>query len=248
MTELQQLTKDQFYNRLSWQSESFYSTVYSALENTLFSDPSLDEEDLSEFLEMLDEETAEKIKEASLHTHDEDNIPKIILSENKNADFLNAVTEDGEGYKIVLIESDTELSGNLFIEEYVVLIITGNIKAENIIVNGSLYCSGNLSCNVLFGASSNDNETYVDGNILSKLVAENGHYTVSKGNIHTDYLMSFHNEIEGRSGRFIKNISCETDHEALILNPEILDKNGYFDEDSFLNFIDVHAVEILFRE
>ncbi|AZA76684.1 hypothetical protein EG347_03695 [Chryseobacterium sp. G0186] len=247
MKELQQLTKDQLYNRLSGQSESFYSTVYSALENTLFSDQSLDEEDLSEFLEMLDKETAEKIKEAALHTHDEDDTPKIILSENKNTDFLNVITEDGEGYTIILIEGDIELSGNLFIEDYVVLVILGNIKAENIIVNGSLYCSGSLSCNVLFGASSNDHETYVDGNISSLLVAENGQYTVAKGSIYADYLMSFHNEIEGKSGRFIQKISCETDHEAIILNPKILDKNGYFDEHSFLNFIDKNPVDALFK-
>ncbi|MGU3375697.1 hypothetical protein [Chryseobacterium sp. M5A1_1a] len=247
MNELQQLTKDQLYSKLKNRSENFNSTVCTALENTLFEDRSLNEEDLSEFLQMLDEETAEKIKEASTQVNDEDDDPKIILAENKGLNSLDITTENGEGYKIVLIEHDIHLSGNLFIEEYIVLIVAGNIKAENIIVNGSLYCSGNLSCNVLFGASSNDNETHVERNISSVLIAENGHYTVAKGNIHSKYLISFHNQIEAKSGRVIENSSLERADDIEILNTEIIDKNGHFDEDSFLNLINIHPVETLFK-
>ncbi len=248
MNELQQLTKDQLYNKLKNRSENFNATVCTALENTLFDEHSLSDEDLSEFLQMLDEETVEKIKEASTEVNDEEDYPNIVLAESKSiTTSLDVTTQNGEGYKIVLIEHDINLSGNLFIEEYIVLIITGNIKAKNIIVNGSLYCSGNVTCNVLFGASSNDNETHIERNISSVLIAENGHYTVAKGNIHSKYLISFHNEIEGKSGRFIENPSLEVADDIKQLNPEMIDEDGYFDEDAFLNLINIHPVETLFK-
>ena len=248
MNELQQLTKDQLYNKLENRSENFNATVCTALENSLFDEHTLNDDDLSEFLQMLDEETAEKIKEASTQVNDEDDSPNIVLAESKGVTTsLDVTTKNGEGYKIVLIEHDINLSGNLFIEEYVVLIITGNIKAKNIIVNGSLYCSGNITCNVLFGASSNDNETHVERNISSVLIAENGHYTVAKGNIHSKYLVSFHNEIEGKSGRFIENSTLENADDIEILSPEMIDEHGHFDEDSFLNLINNHPIEALFK-
>lgn len=245
MKELYQLTKDQLYSLLIHQSEHFYSIVSAALEFNLFGDPSLDEEDFSEFLEMLDPETAEKIKAASLQEGDEEP-PAIVLAENKNSTSLDIITADGEGYKVVVFDQDIELSGNLFIEDYIVLIVIGNIKANHIIINGSLYCSGNLSCNVLFGASGNDNETYVEGNISSILIAENGHYTAAEGNIHSQYLISLYNEIEGKSGRNIEKIILDGSDESEILCPEILDQNGYFDEGAFLNFISNNPPDAIF--
>ncbi|MET3036412.1 hypothetical protein ABXT08_09940 [Chryseobacterium sp. NRRL B-14859] len=245
MKKLESLTKDQLYTRIKNTSEKLYPAVYSTLENTFFNETLLDEDSLSDFLEMLDEETAEKIKESSFHI--DDDVPEIWLIENESKNSLDLLVEEGEGYKIILIENDIHLSGNLFIEEYVVLIVTGNIQAANIIVNGSLYCAGNLSCNVLFGASSNDNETVIGGSILVTLVAENGHYTVAKGNIYSKYLISFHNEIEGNTGKFIENISIERPEETIALNPEILDQEGYFDEELFLHFITYNKTELLFR-
>lgn len=247
MKELQQLTKDQLYTRIKNQSENFHSTVSSALDFTLFGDHSLDDEDLSEFIEMLDEETAEKIKAASLDSNNDGDTPTIILAENEEPNTLDLTTEDGEGYKIILSEQDIDLSEDLFVEDYVVLIVIGNIQAKNIIVNGCLYCSGNISCNILFGASGNDNETYSNGNITSSLIAENGHYTVAEGSIHSKYLVSLHNVIEGKTGRFIENISLDGSHEAEFLHPELIDKNGYFDEESFLNFISNNPVDAIFK-
>ena len=247
MKELQQLTKDQLYTRLKNHSESFYSTVSSTLDFTFFEDHSLEEEDLSEFIELLDEEIAEKIKAASLDSNNDDDTPTIILAENEEPNTFDLTTEDGEGYKIILSEQDIDLSEDLFVEDYVVLIVIGNIQAKNIIVNGCLYCSGNISCNILFGASGNDNETYSNGNITSSLIAENGHYTVAEGSIHSTYLISLHNVIEGKTGRFIENISLDGSHEAEFLHPELIDENGYFDEESFLNFISNHAVDTVFK-
>lgn len=246
MKKSQQLTKDQLYTQLKNQSENFYSTVTSALDFTLFNDQSLDEEDLSEFLEMLDQETAEKIKAASSQS-DEDEVPAIILAEDKDLTSLDLVTEDGEGYKVILFDQDINLSGDLFVEDYIVLIVLGNIQAKNIIVNGSLYCSGNISCNILFGASGNDHETYTEGNISSILIAENGQYTVAGGNIHSQYLISLHNEIEGKSGRYIEKIILDGSNEAEVLKPEILDENGYFDEGSFLHFISNNPADSVFK-
>ncbi|WP_185290555.1 hypothetical protein [Chryseobacterium lactis] len=247
MKELQKLTKEQLYEKLKEKSENFYSTVHAALENNFFDIPALDEESLSEFLEMLDEETAEKIKEASLSINNNDDAPEILLINNESHTALDLTTEDGEGYTIILIENDIHLSGDLFIEDYVVLIVAGNIKAENIIVNGSLYCSGSLSCNVLFGASSNDNETRIEGSIIASLVAENGHYTAAEGNLYSKYLISFHNEIEGKTGKFIENSGLERASEIELLNPVIIDKDGYFDEEAFLHSITIFPVETLFK-
>lgn len=244
MKELQQLTKDQLYTYLNKQSENFHKTVSSTLDFSLFGDQTLDEEDLSEFLEILDIETVQKIKEAST---DEDELPKIILAENKNSESLDLTTGDEEGFKVILFDQDIVLSGDLFVEEYIFLIVSGNIQAKNIIVNGSLYCSGNLTCEVLFGASGNDHETYSDGNITTSLIAENGQYTVAQGSIHSKYLISLHNVIEGKSGRYIEKITLDGSNEAEFLNPAILEENGYFDEKSFLNFITNHPPDSVFK-
>lgn len=246
MKELQKLTKDQLYKRLKEKSDNLYTIAHEALENNFFNESSLDEESLAEFLEMLDDETAEKIKDASLHINNEDDAPEIVLIENENNTSLELITEENEGYKIIFIEGDIHLSKTLFVEDYIVLIATGNIHAENIIINGSLYCAGNVTCKVLFGASGNDNETYIGGSIMTSLIAENGHYTVAEGNIYSRYLISFHNEIIGKTGKFIENISLEKPSEIGLLNPEILDEDGYFDEDSFLNFIDTNPSDALF--
>ncbi|NIF05059.1 hypothetical protein F3J23_06350 [Chryseobacterium sp. Tr-659] len=248
MKQLQTLTKDQLYKRIKEKSEKLYTITHEALENNFFNESSLDEESLAEFLEMLDDETAEKIKEASLHINNEDSAPEIVLIENKNNTSLEIFTEEGEGYKIILIEEDIHLSGNLFVEDYIILIITGSIFAENIIVNGSLYCSGMVSSKVLFGASGNDNETYIGGSIMTSLIAENGHYTVAEGNIYSRYLISFHNEIIGKTGKFIENITLEKPSEIGLLNSSILDQDGYFDEDAFLNFINDNTPDTLFNK
>lgn len=245
MKELQSLTKDQLYSHLKNYSENFYSVVSSALDYSLFGDQSLDEEDLSEFLEILDQETVEKIKAASLES-DENDIPAITFAEQEDMISLDLVTKDG-GYKVILFDQDIDLSGNLFVEDYVVLIVIGNIKAKNIIVNGSLYCSGNLSCTILFGASGNDHETYTEGNISSILIDENGQYTVAEGSIHSKYLISLHNVIEAKAGRIIENITLDGSNESEVLCPEILDENGYFEEESFLNFISNHPPDSVFK-
>ncbi|PWN61184.1 hypothetical protein [Chryseobacterium viscerum] len=246
MKELQKLTKKQLYNKIREKSENLYTITHEMLESNFFNESSLDEESLAEFLEMLDDETAEKIKEASLHINNENDTPEIVLIENESDRSLELITQEGEGYKIILIEEDIHLSEKLFVEDYIVLIATGNIQAENIIVNGSLYCAGNVTCKVLFGASGNDNETYIGGSIMSSLIAENGHYTVAEGNIYSRYLISFHNEIMGKTGKFIENISFEKPSESGLLNPAILDEDGYFDEDSFLNFIKSNTPDALF--
>ncbi|MCE4064769.1 hypothetical protein LXM63_06635 [Chryseobacterium gleum] len=246
MKELQKLTKDQLYNRIKEKSENLYNITREALENNFFNESTLDEENLAEFLEMLDDEIAEKIKEASLQTNHENDVPEIVLTESENNTSLELITKEGEGYKIVLIESDLHLSGKLYVEDYIVLIVTGNIQAEHIIINGSLYCSGTITAKVLFGASGNDNETYTGGSIMTALIAENGHYTVAEGNIYSRYLISFHNEITGKTGKFIENISLEKPSEMVLLNPAILDQDGYFDEDAFLSFIENSAPDHLF--
>ncbi|WP_312285596.1 polymer-forming cytoskeletal protein [Chryseobacterium gleum] len=246
MKELQKLTKDQLYNRIKEKSENLYHITREALENNFFNESTLDEESLAEFLEMLDDEIAEKIKEASLQTNHENDVPEIVLTESENNTSLELITKEGEGYKIVLIEGDLHLSGKLYVEDYIVLIVTGNIEAENIIINGSLYCSGTITARVLFGASGNDNETYTGGSIMTALIAENGHYTVAEGNIYSRYLISFHNEITGKTGKFIENISLEKPSEMVLLNPAILDQDGYFDEDAFLSFIENSAPDHLF--
>lgn len=248
MKELQKLTKDQLYKKLKEKSENLYSIAHEALENNFFNESYLDEESLTEFLEMLDDETAEKIKEASLHINNEDDAPEIVLIQNENDNSLELITEEGEGYKIILIEGDLHLFKKLFVEDYIVLIVTGNIQAENIIINGSLYCSGNVTSKVLFGSSGNDNETYIGGSIMTSLIAENGHYTVAEGNIYSRYLISFHNEITGKTGKFIENISLEKPSEIELLNPAILDQDGYFDEEAFLSFIDNNATDALFNK
>lgn len=247
MIELQKLTKDQLYNKLKEKSENLYSIAHEALENNFFNESGIDEESLAEFLEMLDDETAEKLKDASLYINNEYDGPEIVLVQNESNISLELVTSEDEGYKIILIEGDLHLSDKLFVEDFIVLIVTGNIQAENMIINGSLYCSGNVTSKVFFGASGNDNETYIGGSIITSLIAENGHYTVAEGNIYSRYLISLHNEIIGKTGKFIENISLEKLSEIDLLNPAILDEDGYFDENAFLSFIENNVTDALFN-
>ncbi|WP_288374013.1 hypothetical protein, partial [uncultured Chryseobacterium sp.] len=100
----------------------------------------------------------------------------------------------------------------------------------------------------LFGASGNDNETYIGGSIMTSLISENGHYTVAEGNIYSRYLISFHNEIIGKTGKFIENISIERPGEISLMKAEILDEDGYFNEEAFLAFIETHSPDALFNK
>ncbi len=83
---------------------------------------------------------------------------------------------------------------------------------------------------------------------MTSLIAENGHYTVSEGNIYSRYLISFHNEIIGKTGKFIENISIERPGEIGLLKAEILDEDGYFDENVFLTFIETNSPDALFNK
>lgn len=246
MRKRETLTIDQLKEKVKNTSEKLYRAIEPTLEFMFSNQNDPDEYILSDFLDMLDTETAEKMREAALHMANEEDDPQIILMENESTTSLNLVTEQGDGYIIILIENDLNLTGNLSIEEYVTLIVAGDIKAKNIIVAGSLFSSGNLSCNVLFSASGNDHQTYIEGNIHSSLIAENGQYTVSEGKIYSNYLLSFHNKIEGKAGRCIENKIFENENEASVLSPEILDENGFFDEESFLNYIEIKELEYLF--
>lgn len=247
MKKIKTLTLDQLYVRIKNTSEKLYTAIEPELECMFNDDDVTDADSFSEFLDMLDQETAEKIKAAALNKDSDDDEPEIILIENESTMSLDIVTEQGDGYIVILIENDLNLTGNLFIEEYVTLIIAGDIKARNIIVNGSLYCSGSIFCTVLFGASGNDHQTYSGGNMHTSLIAENGQYTISEGTIYSRYLMSFHNTIEGKSGRCIESVVLENGNEASVLNSEILDERGFFDEDAFLNYITIHQPESLFK-
>ncbi|WP_143754155.1 hypothetical protein [Chryseobacterium sp. 52] len=246
MKKPETLTRDQLIFKIKKASEKLYAAVEPLLEFNFINENDSDDDDFSDFLGMLDPETAERIKAAALNIDNESDEPEILLMQNESTMSLDLVSQQGEGFKIILIENDINLSGNLFIEEYVTLIVTGQVKAKNIIVNGSLYTSESLFCNVLFGASGNDHQTYIGGNIHASLIAENGQYTVSEGEIYSKYLISFHNEIEGKSGKFIEYKNIESENETSVLNPEILDENGFFDEDSFLNYINRKDIESLF--
>lgn len=246
MKKIQKLTRAQLTDQVMKVSEVLYTAIEPELEFMFNNGDDPDEDSFSEFLNMLDQETAEKIKEAAFNRDSDDDEPEIMLMENESTTSLDLVTEQGDGYIVILIENDINLTGNLFIEDYVTLIVTGDIKAKNIIVNGSLYCSGNIFCTVLFSASGNDHQTYSAGNMYTSLIAENGQYTVSESKIYSRYLMSFHNTIKGKSGRFIENTALENGNEASVLNPEILDESGFFDEDAFLNYINIHQPESLF--
>ncbi|MCT2564326.1 hypothetical protein [Chryseobacterium herbae] len=246
MKRTEKLTREQLNQKVKKTSERLYATIDESLELMFTSGDDWDQDSLSEFLEMMDAETADKMRETALQMDTDNDDPEIFIMKNESVTSLNLVTEPADGFIIILIEDDIHLTGNLFIEEYVTLIVTGHIKAKNIIVNGSLFSSGSLSCNVLFGASANDHQTYIQGNINTSLIAEDGHYTVSEGKIYSQYLLSTHNTIEGKSGRLIENKALERGNEASVLIPEILDENGYFDEVSFLKYIEIKEPEYLF--
>lgn len=246
MTRTEKLTREQLNQKIKKTSERLYATIDESLELMFTSGDDWDEDSFSEFLEIMDAETVEKMRETARQLDTENDDPEIFLMKNESTTALDLVTEPGDGFIIILIESDIHLTGNLFVEEYVTLIVMGDIKAKNIIVNGSLFSSGSLSCNVLFGASANDHQTYIEGNINTSLIAEYGQYTVSESKIYSEYLLSTHNTIEGRSGRLIENKALERGNEASVLIPEILDENGFFDEESFLKYIEIKDPKYLF--
>lgn len=244
---MEKLTEKQLNERLKQKSEKLYLAVQTALESLNHYKAALDPETLNQFLQMLDAKRAAQIRASFLHMNNDEDSYEIHLFENKSdLNSLNFSIADGSNHEVILIENPIDISGDIFIEDRVTLIVTADITARNIIVNGSLYTSGDLSCRVLFGASSNDGETYIGNNIAAVLVIENGHYTLAEGEIRSAYLMSFHNTIKGKSGRFIEKVSLERANEADYLNPQILDARGYFDEESFLQYISNHTVDSLF--
>lgn len=244
---MEKLTEKQLNERLKNKSEKLYKAVQTALESLNYNKDELNPETLNQFLQMLDVERAAQIRASFLKMNNDEDSYEIYLIDNKSgATTLNFSTFPGASHSVLLLEGDIDIPGDIFIEDHVTLIVTADIKARNIIVTGSLYTSGDLSCQVLFGASSNDCETYIGNNISSILVAENGHYTVAEREIRSQYLMSFHNIIEGKVGRFIEKTSLEQVHEADYLNPKILDHQGYFDEEAFLQYIRHDSIDALF--
>lgn len=244
---MEKLTEMQLNERLKNRSEKLYIAVQTALESLNYYQAELDPETLNQFLLMLDAERAAQIRASFLQmNNDEENYQIYLIENDFDKTSLRFSTEEGSSHKVILIEHAIDIPGDIFIEDRVTLIVTADIKARNIIVNGSLYTSGDLSCGVLFGASSNDGETYIGNNIKTILIAENGHYTVAECEIQSQYLMSFHNIIEGKSGKFIEKISLERANEMDYLNPQILDIRGYFDEASFFQYISNHTVDSLF--
>lgn len=242
------LSETQLNQRLKNKSENLYLAVQTALKSLNYDQADLDPESLNQFLEMLDPQVAAQIRESILPIDPDEARYDILLMESDCGETsLSFSTADGYSQKIILIENAIDITGDLFIEDGITLIVTADIKARNIIVTGSLYTSGNLSCQVLFGASSNDCETYIGHDITAKLLVENGHYTLAECEIHSQYLMSFHNIIEGKAGRFIEKTSLEGVHEADYLNPKILDHQGCFDEESFLQYIRHDSIDALFN-
>ncbi len=244
---MKKITEAQLNERLSTKSKKLHAAVQTALESLSYSQANLDSEMLTSFLQMLDPNIAAQLSAASLQIDSSDSDYDIFLLENINANSLEFLTKEDEPSKIILIDNDIHLSGDLFIEDRITLIVTANITAKNIVVNGSLYTSGDLNCEVLFGASSNDHETYIGQDITTTLIAENGHYTVAEGTIHAQYLMSFHNTIEGKTALEIEKLSVDNEEEAILFHPRIPVTHGYFDEESFLLLISTHPVNTLFE-
>ncbi|MBW3518456.1 hypothetical protein [Flavobacterium sp. NKUCC04_CG] len=243
---MKKITKTQLNHHLKTKSEKLHAAVQTALESLTYSQTNLNSEMLTAFLQMLEPEAATHLSTSYQQIDKDDTTFDVFIQDNTHSSSLEFTTKEGEPNKIILIENDLHLSGDIFIEDRITLIVTANITAKNVVVNGSLYTSGNLNCELLFGASSNDHETYIGKDISTTLIAENGHYTVAEGNIYAQHLMSFNNTIEGKTAMTIEGVSLDNEEEAILFYPNIPITNGYFDEKSFLLLIKNQPINTFF--
>jgi hypothetical protein len=167
-------------------------------------------------------------------------MPAFAVAKTQTAGLVDALAADD--IDLLLIDGDCSIDGDLTIDSHRSLLVKGHLRARNIIVFGHLFVVGGLDCKVLFGASGNDNMTHVGGRIRAKTVAENGHYTLAETDLRTDRLLSIHNEItaKGKVEVMVAGLDRNVDARAsssLRLHPSLLDAEGHFDEEAFLQAI-----------
>lgn len=168
---------------------------------------------------------------------DDDDFPHQVIWDQKPIEKPDGALL-AEGHQVMILDDDVKSAFDIVVDEYSILIIRGDLQARNILVYGYLFVSGNVSCEVLFGASGNDHQTHVAGNLKCQSVVENGHYTLVEGEIVANELISNHNYIIGTKGLKVKAIvDVAIPDSPNKLHASVLHPDNYFDEEKFLKLI-----------
>lgn len=217
---------------------SLQEEIESAID---FSTPSSDLFD-EDYLQMVKEISPDVYKTMLAGKDALENEPIEFLSvlfstKQGNFEFLDDIEET-----IIVWEGNYHSEKNITFQNEKIIIIDGNITCNNLIVNDSyLFVNGNVNCNILFGASGNDKMTRITLNLKAKSVVENGHYTVVDGKIEAENIVMIHNQIESNTTIEAKVIFEENENEKNKLNLLITDEDGYFDEEKFLEKINLDS-------
>ena len=212
--------------------------------------PSSIQEEIEDAIEMsivssdFDEDTLQMMKKINPEYYESIlNQPieflKVLFStkQEKDFEFLDDEEED-----IIVWQGNYHSEKNITFQNGKIIIINGNIACNNLIVNDNyLFVNGNVTCKVLFGASSNDKMTRITLNLKAKSIVENGHYTVVDGKIEAANIVMLHNEIRSNTAIEAKVIFEATEYERNKLNSLIIDDEGNFDEEKFLEKINNDA-------
>lgn len=210
------------------------SAIENAVESMGLHSSALDE-DYLKILHELSPEINEKMKGVlEIRNQSRQELTFIFLNRKSEVfEFLNNCKED-----IIIWEGDYYSEGDIDISSSKIVIINGNVKCNNIVVDDSyLFVNGMVKCNVLFGASGNDKITQITHSVNANAIVENGHYTLVEDEIDSKNIIMIHNKIESLK-RIKSNLVYENNtKDQNKLSVEIADKEGYFDEYKFLTLI-----------
>lgn len=229
------ITHKQFKAFLANLPESLQDSIVDAIDFLTPNTYVIDEEFLKIMYE-INPEVYETMKKGMLELENQpkqDIKIKFLNEEFKNLEFLNTQEED-----IIVWEDNYTTDANIIIDTSKIVIIDGNLKCNNLIVNDAyLFINGNVNCTLLFGASSNDKMTHITQDINAKSIVENGHFTVVDGGIYSEDIIMLHNEIKSNKEVRANKIFESNVEGKNKLTTEIVDDNGLFDEEKFLSLI-----------
>lgn len=229
------ITHKQFKAFLANLPESLQDSIVDAIDFLTPNTYVIDEEFLKIMYE-INLEVYETMKKGMLELENQpkqDIKIKFLNEEFKNLEFLNTQEED-----IIVWEDNYTTDANIIIDTSKIVIIDGNLKCNNLIVNDAyLFINGNVNCTLLFGASSNDKMTHITQDINAKSIVENGHFTVVDGGIYSEDIIMLHNEIKSNKEVRANKIFESNVEGKNKLTTEIVDDNGLFDEEKFLSLI-----------
>lgn len=138
----------------------------------------------------------------------------------------------------VVIEGDLDVGNITWEFDCGLLVVTGDLVCETFDTPFNVIVGGNLIAQDICVNSGNDYALCVGGDIHAETFIENGHYTTVGGKLKAPIVVLLHNVVEaegGIEGNVYEAPSEETLREIFIA--DVLDDDGYFDDEKFLGAV-----------